>query len=195
MNKAIDHDRVMMAIASNQGGCSVFEVMAEDIKPGMSIDLDGQWAKVQEVETTIRNTHLLTDTGRHTISGLFDARYKSIEEAIEEMKFAMGLTGIYDGYFCPGKGEAMIKCGFVDAQFRHMTESIESANSAFLLGTTGFRKPQPGMLLYAKALLVTRPTELLMVSDRPEDQAAAEAAGFAFEWASDFFGGSDNAGK
>jgi hypothetical protein len=69
----IDHDRVMMAIASNQGGCSVFEIWAEDIKPGMSIDLDGQWGKVLEVETTNRNTHLLTDIGRYTISGLFNA--------------------------------------------------------------------------------------------------------------------------
>jgi histidinol phosphatase-like enzyme len=194
-------DRVMMAIASNQGGCSVFEVLAEDIRPGMSIDLDGQWAKVLEVEATTRNTHLLTDTGRHTISGLFDARYKSIDDAYDEMKFAMKLMEPYlhyetlnqfRGIFCPdmdGKTAHVIKARSPQGEYRR------SIALEYPVKATGYRKPAPGMLIDAEQWLRWSNidvTERLMVGDRPEDQAAAAAAGFAFEWASDYFGGDND---
>lgn len=50
------------------------------------------------------------------------------------------------------------------------------------------RKPAPGMILEAKDLAQVQISEILMVGDRPEDEAAARNAGVAFMWASEFFG-------
>lgn len=180
-----------MAIASNQGGCAEFEILADEIKPGMIVDLDGEYAKVQEVESTSRNTHILTNLGRSTISGLFNARYKSIDEATEEMRFAMELTGIYQGVFCPDStasiGENIVHCVILDDQtFRTAPETIESCRHQLGLEVNGFRKPNPGMLQYLADVTVL-PKGLTFVGDRPEDQQAAGAAGFQFHWAKDFF--------
>jgi len=49
------------------------------------------------------------------------------------------------------------------------------------------RKPNPGMLLEAMQLADVSAEETLMIGDRPEDEAAALAAGVAFQWAKDFF--------
>lgn len=49
------------------------------------------------------------------------------------------------------------------------------------------RKPNPGMLLEAMQLADVSAEETLMVGDRPEDEAAAKAAGCAFMWAKDYF--------
>lgn len=198
-------DGLMMAIASNQDGCSIFEVLAEDIKPGMAIDLDGEWAKVLEVETTIRYTRLFTDTGLHTISGLFDARYKSIDDACDEMEFAMKLIEPYlhyetlsqfRGIFCPdmdGKAAHVIQARSPQGEYRR---SIALEYPDWPPSEVGsYRKPAPGMLIDAEQWLRwsnIKVTERLMVGDRAEDQAAAEAAGFSFAWAVDYFGG-DNA--
>jgi D-glycero-D-manno-heptose 1,7-bisphosphate phosphatase len=45
-----------------------------------------------------------------------------------------------------------------------------------------WRKPAPGMLLQALEDLGAVPGEVLMIGDRPEDQAAALAAGVPFQW-------------
>lgn len=50
-----------------------------------------------------------------------------------------------------------------------------------------WRKPNPGMLLQAMQDAGARPDETVYIGDRPEDQAAALAAGIRFEWAEDFF--------
>lgn len=50
-----------------------------------------------------------------------------------------------------------------------------------------WRKPLPGMLLQAMEEAGKGPGETLFVGDREEDQAAAEAAGCAFQWGKDFF--------
>jgi D-glycero-D-manno-heptose 1,7-bisphosphate phosphatase len=194
-------DGVSLAIASNQGGCAVFEVLAEDIKAGMSIDFDGEWAKAQEIESTSRNTHVLTDIGRHTISGLFDARYKSINDAVAEMKFAMGLTGINTAFFCPDM--AGQQCLWLDREKSDDPIKYRDLGDSNAIDGLNCRKPEPGMLIVARSFKMWREEDLieidgvqtwkpglcLMVGDRPEDQAAAEAAGFDFCWADDFFGG------
>ncbi len=51
-----------------------------------------------------------------------------------------------------------------------------------------WRKPEPGMLLQAMSDADVSPDETLMVGDRPEDEAAAQAAGVDFVWAHEFFG-------
>lgn len=50
------------------------------------------------------------------------------------------------------------------------------------------RKPAPGMLIQAMEAAGVAPSATLMVGDRDEDEAAARAAGCAFEWAEVFFG-------
>lgn len=50
-----------------------------------------------------------------------------------------------------------------------------------------WRKPGPGMLLQAMADAGVPPEETIYIGDRAEDQAAAKAAGCAFQWAKDFF--------
>ena len=49
------------------------------------------------------------------------------------------------------------------------------------------RKPAPGMLLDLMQWYRAAPSEVLYVGDMESDRQAAEAAGCAFAWASDFF--------
>lgn len=191
----------LMAIASNQGGCAEFEVLAESIKPGMQVQIDGYWAKVQEVEATSRNTHLLTTVGRFTVSGLYNARYKSIGEAAEEMRFAMGLTGISRGTFCPDAansiGENVVLMELLAERWLENKFTIEDMQDArYPVAVNGFRKPQNGMLCVLaettpKMQIPRKYDRLVMVGDRPEDQQAAQAANFEFYWADEFFGGAN----
>lgn len=181
-----------LAIVTNQGGCAPFEVLAEDVKPGMQVDLDEQWVKVQEVESTSRNTHILTNFGRYTVSGLYKARYKSLQEAIDETIYACKLAGIWEAYLCPSapktNGDRVISIAEVDGDWQHTEYTIEQAidmlglNSCWL---TGFRKPHGGMLRLAEGLM-SMPKRKLMIGDRPEDEAAAKSAGFEFLWAHDW---------
>lgn len=55
------------------------------------------------------------------------------------------------------------------------------------------RKPNPGMILEARDMAGVDLAEILMVGDRPEDEAAAKNAGVAFIWAKDFFGDEEHA--
>ena len=50
-----------------------------------------------------------------------------------------------------------------------------------------WRKPAPGMLLYAMSRKEVRPEHTLMIGDSEEDQQAAAAAGCDFMWAHEFF--------
>lgn len=180
-----------LTIVTNQGGCAEFEVFAEYIKPGMQVNLDGVWAKVLETETGSR-THLLTDLGRYTISGLYKARFKSVQEAIDETIYACKLAGIWEAYLCPSapktNGDRVIRVSEVDGNWQHAEYSLEQAidllglNSCWL---TGFRKPHSGMLRMAEGLM-SKPKRKLMIGDRSEDEAAAKSAGFEFLWANDW---------
>jgi HAD superfamily hydrolase (TIGR01662 family) len=50
-----------------------------------------------------------------------------------------------------------------------------------------WRKPSPGMLLQAMEDAGVGPQQTLFVGDSPDDEAAAKAAGCAFQWADRFF--------
>ena len=187
----------MMAIASNQGGCAQFGVGVEDLRPGMWFDagMVEEWAKITEV-SPYRNGNAQYIAAIDRNGNQFDrvypygyvaqVRYKSIEDAYAEMVFAMELTGIEAAFFCPDMAGEKLHIAFPDG--------TGGEASGFYRGLRGkYRKPEPGMLLAISTWAGLRPD--LMVGDRPEDQAAAKAAGFTFEWAADYFGGSDNAGK
>jgi histidinol phosphatase-like enzyme len=190
-----------MAIASNQGGCAVFEVLAEDVREGMQLEWDGACEKVLSVDSVRHGTQVQTDAGVYTINGLFKARHKSIEDAIEEMKFAMGLTGINTAFFCPDM--AGQQCLWLDREKAGDQIECRELGDSNAIDGLNCRKPEPGMLIVARSFQIWREEDLvevdgvqswkpglcLMVGDRPEDQAAALAAGFDFCWADDFFGG------
>jgi D-glycero-D-manno-heptose 1,7-bisphosphate phosphatase len=116
--------------------------------------------------------------------------YKTVEDAIAEFRYLMALLPEIDScLFCP------------DFEGRFCYE----INNLFNAGNWGrydrndmegfdysFRKPDPGMIqlatdpVFGEALSVD---EILFVGDRAEDEACAKAAGVAFQWAHEFFGG------
>lgn len=49
------------------------------------------------------------------------------------------------------------------------------------------RKPRPGMIIGIMQELGFDADDTIFIGDRPEDEAAARAAGIYFEWADDFF--------
>lgn len=53
---------------------------------------------------------------------------------------------------------------------------------------TDWRKPAPGMLLYAMGRKEVSPEHTLMIGDSEDDRQAAAAAGCDFMWAWEFFG-------
>ncbi len=74
-------------------------------------------------------------------------------------------------YFCPDfEGK---KCFCVTRNEVHNYSNQQESGT--------FRKPQPGMLNLA--IQIHQPDKALMVGDRPEDKAAALAAGIQFQHA------------
>jgi D-glycero-D-manno-heptose 1,7-bisphosphate phosphatase len=199
----------VMAIASNQGGCAPFMTAAKNAQVGQYITaangrpglvLHRSLVMVPE-RPPLSKAFFSLGLGGHCNHSLIlhpddqvELAYKTIESAIEEMRFAMGLSGISTAAFCPAPpsspGENAIVVN-ADPSLYNPRFDLQSLDD---IGypTTGYRKPNPGMLQLlgdlAKPSLETRWTRKVMVGDRPEDKAAAEAAGFEFEWADDFFG-------
>ncbi|MGL5062947.1 MAG: hypothetical protein ACRC62_23470 [Microcoleus sp.] len=207
-------DGWLMAIASNQGGCAKFECDVTKLKEGMWIDLplaDGETFDRYKIRDFISSEK--NDIGFQLYKprwngkdffvvsrcGTIKASHKSIDEAAEEMRFAMKLiaphldhkTWIhFRGVFCPNEGRSLVSISAWSPQGEYrqheITESLRPADKA-----PNYRKPAGGMLLDAEFYLRDCDFQIdqkLMVGDRPEDQRAAEAADFEFAWAKDFFG-------
>jgi D-glycero-D-manno-heptose 1,7-bisphosphate phosphatase len=103
------------------------------------------------------------------------AGYKTLEDAILEMRFAMKLTGVTTGYFCADfEGETCYEVGLTSVTEIHKTDY-----GSKLSGT--FRKPGTGMIKYCMASIPNDFT--VFVGDRPEDRQAAMDAGVSFYWA------------
>jgi histidinol phosphatase-like enzyme len=177
-----------LAIASNQGGCAKFEVAAKDLKPGMVLYHGGMSRKICKVlgyldqhrQITLNDGDILTFLPHADV----EVSYKTIEDAIAEMGFALQLTGIEAGFFCPDMEGAKLYLAFPDG-------SGGNATGYYPHDFRGqYRKPGQGMLLAIQRYTGIRNLEdCLMVGDREEDQRSAQSAGFAFEWAKDFLGG------
>jgi histidinol phosphatase-like enzyme len=199
-----------MAIASNQGGCSLFECAPENLKAGMSVYFsDGiDRRQVQSIAPTALGT-IFRLGGQAALSLLPHERvlasYKHTQGTHEEMVYAMGLTGIAIGFFCPDMaGETLFSSESVDESPEYLKDSSwrDRRNASEV-----FRKPSPGMLLAAldwafgegtachgkpgipvETTIDPTTIQKVFVGDRPEDEGAAIAAGFEFHWANDFFG-------
>lgn len=109
-----------------------------------------------------------------TNQGGVAAGHKSIQQCIQEQQYTLELfPQLQEIYFCPDfEGK---KC------FRVTHHNVHNHSKTKWSGQ--YRKPGAGMLQLALARHKQRPQESLYVGDRPEDEAAAQRAGVAFEWA------------
>lgn len=109
------------------------------------------------------------------------AGYKTLEEALAEMRFALELTNIPKSYFCPDGGrycyEQRLTYGeFCFSKYDRLACEMERFDS--------FRKPGQGMIQLATDFTYGMlADEVLFVGDRPEDEQAAQNAGVKFMWA------------
>lgn len=106
------------------------------------------------------------------------AGHKTLDNCIEEQQFTLGLFPQLNRiYFCPDyKG---------DICYSVSQESFSSLTIRYDGQYCGqYRKPEPGMIFVALTEYLTESKDnALMVGDRPEDEAAAAAAGISFMWA------------
>lgn len=106
--------------------------------------------------------------------------HKTMSNAIDEAIYLQSLIPVFDyvllahSYETEGFGEC-IKINFTDGglQWKVVTNSQQR-----------FRKPNPGMIRFAKLLVAGAGNEIetVMIGDRPEDEQAAAAAGIPFRW-------------
>lgn len=73
----------------------------------------------------------------------------------------------------------------------HDARAAGSPNARMYAVQCNCRKPAPGMLLSILREMKADPADAIYIGDRPEDEAAAQAAGVRFAWADDFFGGNN----
>jgi D-glycero-D-manno-heptose 1,7-bisphosphate phosphatase len=97
---------------------------------------------------------------------------KSLQSCIKEQEYTLVLLlDMQEIYFCPDfEGK---KCFCVTRNEVHNYSNQQESGT--------FHKPQPGMLNLA--IQIHQPDKALMIGDRPEDKAAALAAGIQFQHA------------
>ena len=130
----------------------------------------------------------LTDDGYDLVivsnQGGVAAGHKTLESAIDEMRYAMALTNIDTAYFCPDfEGDQCYMVTADDSEALHETCLPE------ILGS--FRKPGSGMLKLAAYRFFEEYLDFdncLMVGDRGEDEESAVDAGVPFQWANEWRG-------
>ena len=127
------------------------------------------------------------------------AGFKSLDDAIAEMEYAMKLiypflkypqTLYFRGLLCPDDGATAWCVSAFGAQgdWKHY-EVTEPLTTREPLKPVNFRKPSIGMLLEAEEYLRFSDidaTKRLMIGDRDEDRGAAVNAGFEFMHVSDW---------
>jgi D-glycero-D-manno-heptose 1,7-bisphosphate phosphatase len=119
--------------------------------------------------------------------GGVEAGNKTLQEAMQEMKFCLELfPEIEECYFCPDlKGKECLRYWRNENwQDNHILYTVNSNQTKELKIQGKYRKPGPGMLLLARQ--IHNASECLFVGDRPEDEAAANAANIPFVWAKEF---------
>ena len=124
--------------------------------------------------------------------------FKTLKDALEEMDYALRLSGINRGYFCPTKPfnawqTWLISRLIISRWFLKTTcwrVSIDDKPQKYIddnwASPQGYRKPDGLMLVLAMKECASWPSETLMVSDRPEDESAAKSVGAKFMWAEEW---------
>jgi D-glycero-D-manno-heptose 1,7-bisphosphate phosphatase len=113
--------------------------------------------------------------------------HKSLEDAMQEMRYCMGISGIDAAYFCPDfEGKICYRITWNGREYTDPEKFTPNDFSKSGESIVSFRKPDAGMLQVAKLfrqLCLVNPeddVEAIMIGDRPEDQQAAAAAGISF---------------
>jgi histidinol phosphatase-like enzyme len=177
----------VFAMASNQGGCARKTVPVVELHAGMLLYRSGLWRKVVAVNHLNDGTLSveLSDGDEYSYSDYdtVEVSYKTIDDAVEEMRVALKLTGIHFSMMAHSYEADRAEAYAIDGAYCRLIECPEDCPK--------FRKPHPGMLLYLAEHLEERLVEefdrKVFVGDLPEDEQAAKAAGFEFEWAETFF--------
>jgi D-glycero-D-manno-heptose 1,7-bisphosphate phosphatase len=125
--------------------------------------------------------------------GGIEKGYVSLDAVLQGMRQTINLAPqIYDIYFCPSftpPGTEVYRCGYRSDTGAWGSLRVNLQNYPV---RCGYRKPEPGMLLMAIEDCVCRPSEVLYVGDRPEDEQAAAAANIPFMWAENWRAGTDD---
>lgn len=117
-----------------------------------------------------------------TNQGGVAAGHKSLDDCIKEQQYTLSLLPrMHSIFFCPDyEGNS---CYRVD-QFGIIREYFRDYA---VVDYSSFRKPGAGMLELGMDLMDTDAHHCLMIGDRDEDKAAAEAANIPFGWAEDWW--------
>jgi D-glycero-D-manno-heptose 1,7-bisphosphate phosphatase len=119
------------------------------------------------------------------------AGHKSLGEAIKEMKYCLTLCEalVEAAFFCPNYDVSSACLGLPENDCCLSISEVLGWEESLRINDTGyFRKPGPGLLLFAMQQYDVSPQDCLMVGDRPEDEQAAQVAGVAFQWAVEWRG-------
>ena len=114
------------------------------------------------------------------------AGFKSIDEAWEEMEFALELCNIGRGVFCPDMEGETIHQSRINPLSNEAQRVQRGRSNAECEGLGSFRKPGPGMLNWLIACERVDLGKVLFIGDRPEDEQAAAAAKVDFLWADEW---------
>jgi D-glycero-D-manno-heptose 1,7-bisphosphate phosphatase len=169
-----------IAIASNQGGCHKQKTFISDLTIGQHVwnTKNCYMGVVTEINSTLVHCGDQGYSIRHDSEVL--AAWKTVDQAITEMRYAMNLASISAALFAPTieteYGEAVCVHGHHESDYYAITSS-----------EIRYRKPHPGMILHLQSSIDA--SEVLFIGDRPEDQESAINAGVAFQWAADWRGG------
>lgn len=126
-----------------------------------------------------------------TNQGGVEKGYKTLESTIEEQAYTLRLfPQIRCIFFCPDYAGMQLfqvwleSDGYNFAKFNR--QDFLNVNNPRELLYDSFRKPGSGMIRFAIDSLDDFPQQVLYVGDSREDEAAANAAGVGFVWASDW---------
>lgn len=204
-----------LVIISNQGGCGIYETTAEDFPIGAYYLRNGEHFKkvVDKIKMDSSATVLILDDpwtveAAESLYFLNDSvvfyQHKTLFEAITEMHFAMGLTGVRTAYFCPDslhqKGNSKIVSLDYNTQLVQVSTEILDSPLEIIdppLFTTGqpvnYRKPSPDMVFYhirnCNRTSNYDHSSSIFIGDRPEDLQCAKSAGLAFVQAETWLAG------
>jgi D-glycero-D-manno-heptose 1,7-bisphosphate phosphatase len=162
-------------------------------KPAFIADLDGSLRQTVSGETFINDPD-----DQEAMAGAVEAlntvpyecigctnqlgvklEYKSFMDTVKEQQRTLELfPKLKAVLFCPDDGETCW-CVLRDRFWRISDDYPHTTIHSF-------RKPGPGMLFIAMSLAGANPEDSVMIGDRPEDEAAAQAANVQFQWADDF---------
>ena len=186
-------------IAANQTDCGWEEIEAKDLTLGCHFRVyreDGIKSNKEFTVMELKKKRIFIDVRTTNLGwfylGLDDKvlrRYKSIEQAINEMIAVADLAGVEDFILCPFRdGHNAVECVQVGGHWQSDLAELQESNG-ISVKYGDFLKPGPGMLNRAKRLSLVKPDRFVFVGVKPIDRAAADAADAEFIYSDDWRSG------